>query len=111
MADDARQQPGHVWFTASHVLSGNDVKAGRPVAIVQGPRFGRVQVWARTTQLDVRGIMTPARVLPGLTRPGVFAPRHTHSIEVERFREPVCRYLGLLPEPYLKALLDEWERY
>jgi len=110
MGDDDAHQPGNVWHAPSFVLSGGDVKPGRPVVIVQGPRYGRVQVWARTTQLDERGIMTPARLLPRLTKPGVFAYRHTHSIDVARLRAPACEHLGMLPEPYLGALLEEWER-
>ncbi|WP_159540040.1 hypothetical protein [Aeromicrobium sp. 9AM] len=87
------------------------MKDDRPVVIVQSPRSGItiVIVWARTTDTTMKGILTPAGVLTGLNKEGVFAPRHQHSMDISRLREPVCRYLGHLPEPYLSAVLNEWE--
>jgi mRNA-degrading endonuclease toxin of MazEF toxin-antitoxin module len=103
--------PGSVWFVSSYLLSGGDVKDERPVVIVQGPRAGVtiVVVWARTTDATVKGILTPAGVVDGLNKPGVFAPRHQHFMEVSGLREPACRYLGQLPEPFLSAVLSLWE--
>ena len=111
MDHDGQLSPGSVWFVSSYLLSGGDVKDERPVVIVQGPRAGIaiVIVWARTTAITVKGIFTPAGVVGGLNKPGVIAPRHQHYMDASGLREPACRYMGPLPEPYLSAVLTEWE--
>ena len=111
MTSDAQLLPGAVWWVDSYRLSGPDKKQGRPVVIVQGPRAGimLVVVWARTTDVTITGVLTPAGVLDELNRAGVFAPRHQHSIRIEHMREPSCRYLGMLPEPHLSHVSQMWE--
>ena len=111
MASDDTLAPGAVWFVESWVLSGRDVKDERPVVIVQGPRQGVavVIVWARTSNVDQPGVFTPARVVTGLTKNGVVAPRYQHSIDVALLKPPTCRFLGMLPEPYLSQVVQMWE--
>lgn len=111
MSTSTALTPGSVWWVESWVLSGSDVKDGRPVVIVQGPRHGLaiVIVWARTSNVTERGIFTPARVLTGLSKDGVISPRYQHSIDVAKLREPTCHYLGTLPEPYLTQVVAMWE--
>lgn len=109
--DAATLVPGAVWHVESWVLSGGDVKPARPVVIVQSPRHGVavVIVWARTTDLTVSGVFTPARVLRRLTKDGVVAPRHQHAVDIARLREPTGEFLGVLPEPYLSQVIAMWE--
>lgn len=103
--------PGAVWWVESWVLSAGDVKLSRPVVIVQGPRNGLAVaiVWARTSDVSIPGVFTPARVVPGLTKDGIVAPRHQHSIEVSKLTAPIARFLGVLPEPYLSRVVEMWE--
>ncbi len=103
--------PGAVWWVESWVLSGGDVKLAPPVVIVQDPRNGLAVaiVWARTSDVSMQGVFTPAQVVPGLTRDGVVAPRHQHSIELSKLTAPVAVFLGVLPEPYLSQVVEMWE--
>lgn len=111
VSGDVTLAPGAVWFVQSWVLSGRDAKDERPVVIVQGPRAGVtvVIVWARTTDVTQHGVFTPARVVTGLTKDGVVAPRHQHSIDVAHLKSPACHFLGVLPESYLSQVLAIWE--
>lgn len=104
-------QPGAVWWVQSWVLSGPDKKPDRPVVLVQSERYGLgfVVAWARTSDTDAPGILTPKDVVPGLNSKGVVSPRFQHQIELSRLREPFGRFLGVLPEPYLSQVVAAWE--
>jgi mRNA-degrading endonuclease toxin of MazEF toxin-antitoxin module len=108
-SDSTTPLVGSVWFVESWVLSGRDVKAGRPVVVVARPRGDRVFVIARTTDMSVKGVVTPADPGLGLTRQGVFSLRYLHSIEARHFTSNAVRHLGELPEPYASAVARLWE--
>ncbi len=103
--------PGAVWQVESWILSRGDRKPGRPVVIVQAERHGLgfVVVWARTSDVGARGVLTPRLVLPGMSKDGVIAPRFQHQIELSRLRPPFASFLGVLPEPYRSQVSAAWE--
>jgi hypothetical protein len=50
------------------VISGNDPKGRRPIVVVQGVRYGLVQVITRTSDVKVKGILHPGRPNPAASR-------------------------------------------
>lgn len=102
--------PGDVYVADTDTYSEPDPKSRRPIAIVRSAFRGRVAVMARTTDVTVPGVLTPAGVVPGLDAPGVFSLRYQHNILISEFSTNRLIFLGSLPEPFktdvLNLLLD-----
>lgn len=87
-------------------LLGNDPAAARPAVVVTVPpdptsRFP-IQLVTRTSK-SVPGIVHPADSTLGLNRDGVFAD--LVSVELQLWRPQNVERLGVLPDPYLSAVL------
>jgi hypothetical protein len=81
-------------------------KPGRPycVVAVDGDPPTIVYVVPRSTQRQSQGVLTPARILPGLNDDGRFLWRPYAVAVVDVQAAPL---LGVLPEPYRTRVLEQ----
>jgi mRNA-degrading endonuclease toxin of MazEF toxin-antitoxin module len=101
---------GDVWWIPDALTGLSINKMRHPWVIVKGytSRVASVIVCPRTTTLksnDIkRGILTPANILPGLDKEGLFLLNHRRTFSTTIFRD--LEYIGKLPESTCDKIRD-----
>ena len=102
---------GELFWVDTWIYADADKKPRRPLVVVQAPRdwLQRVHVITRTSDTDRSGVEHPAEPALGLSENGVFSLKHYRHVEAQVFVPPAVELIGVLPEPYLGAVLTMWE--
>lgn len=99
---------GELYWVDAFLFLG-DPERDRPVVVVEAPRdhLDRVSVITRTHDTSVKGVLHPADPKNGCNKPGVFALKNHHRLELSDFVEN-SELAGQLTEPYLSQVLHLW---
>ena len=109
---DARDAPflpevGAVYQVNTLIYASHDPAPERPAVVVAVPAVahGRIQIVTRTSATIGGGVTHPPDPSLGLDLEGCFVG--LNSVEQQLWTVANVRYLGLLPNPYLSAILEK----